>query len=272
MKLTTLASLLIISLPLFSNAQASRTWVSGVGDDANPCSRTAPGKTFAGAITKTAPGGVIDVLDPGGFGAVTITNSITIDGDAAEGGVLVSGTAGIVINAGPNGNVTLRNLSFEGLGTGTSAILILSAGSVHIEDCRINGFADSGINYANSAANGLLFVKDTIIHNCVSNGVALTPSTPCTITLENVNITDCGDGIDAGPGSTSLVSSTTVSGNGNIGVRSTGGIVRLSHATITGNGADGVKATLPGRIESYHNNIIIGNNPDGRTTSFDLVK
>ena len=63
-----------------ANAQATRTWISGVGDDANPCSRTAPCKTFAGAISKTAAGGEIDVLDPGGFGAVTITKAITLDG------------------------------------------------------------------------------------------------------------------------------------------------------------------------------------------------
>src|SRR5215471_5367173 len=79
--------------------QATRTWVSGVGDDANPCSRTAPCKTFAGAISKTAAGGEIDVLDPGGFGGVTITKSITIDGTPVLAGVLVAGTAGIVVNA-----------------------------------------------------------------------------------------------------------------------------------------------------------------------------
>src|SRR6185295_17001493 len=79
--------------------QATRTWVSGVGDDANPCSRTAPCKTFAGAISKTAPGGEINVLDPGGFGAVTITKSITISSEGFEAGVLVSGTNGIIINA-----------------------------------------------------------------------------------------------------------------------------------------------------------------------------
>src|SRR5262245_23923450 len=54
-------------------AQATRTWVSGVGNDANPCSRTAPCKTFAGAISKTAIGGEIDALDPGGYGTITIT-------------------------------------------------------------------------------------------------------------------------------------------------------------------------------------------------------
>src|SRR5579871_6178056 len=104
----TLVSVLAISLPLLSNAQV--TWVSGVGDDANPGTRTAPCKTFAGAISKTAANGVINVLDPGGFGALTITKSITIDGDQAEGSVLVAGTSGIVINAGSTGIVTLRNI------------------------------------------------------------------------------------------------------------------------------------------------------------------
>src|SRR5690349_5297553 len=93
------------------NAQATRTWVSGVGDDANPCSRTAPCKTFAGAISKTAPAGEINVLDPGGFGAVTITKSITIDGSGGSiAGVLVSGTNGIVVSAPAGSVVVLRNL------------------------------------------------------------------------------------------------------------------------------------------------------------------
>lgn len=101
-----------------AQAQASRTWVSGVGDDANPCSRTAPCKTFAGAISKTAVGGEINVLDPGGFGAVTITKSITIRSDHIEAGVLVSGTNGITVNAGATGRVVLEGLDIEGLGTG----------------------------------------------------------------------------------------------------------------------------------------------------------
>jgi hypothetical protein len=94
-------------------AQATRTWVSGVGDDAQPCSRTAPCKTFAGAISKTAPGGEINVLDPGGFGAVTITKSIKIRADHVEAGVLVSGTNGIVVNAGANDIVVLEGLDIE---------------------------------------------------------------------------------------------------------------------------------------------------------------
>src|ERR1700738_5088585 len=122
-----LALLLILGLATVANAQATRTWVSGVGDDANPCSRTAPCKTFAGAISKTAAGGEISVLDPGGFGAVTITKAITIDGGGGQvASVLVAGTNGIVISAGATDVVSLRNLSINGLGTGLSGIRFLS--------------------------------------------------------------------------------------------------------------------------------------------------
>src|SRR5882724_153052 len=106
-----------------ASAQASRTWVSGVGDDANPCSRTAPCKTFAGAISKTAPGGEIDALDPGGFGGLTITKAITLDGGCGQvATVLVSGTNGIVVSAGTNDTIILRNLRINGIGTGLDGV------------------------------------------------------------------------------------------------------------------------------------------------------
>src|SRR3954449_11415108 len=103
-------------LPGALHAQATRTWVSGVGDDANPCSRTAPCKTFAGAISKTATGGEINVLDPGGFGGVTITKSITISSEGFEAGVLVSGTNAIIINALETSNAAPHGLDIEGVG------------------------------------------------------------------------------------------------------------------------------------------------------------
>src|SRR5436305_12383807 len=118
-KLTVLGIFLLASVMM--NAQASRTWVSGVGDDANPCSRTAPCKTFAGAISKTAVDGEIDALDPAGFGAVTITKAITIDGSATGmAGILASGVVGavtvnITANSGSN-FVQLRSLSINGSG------------------------------------------------------------------------------------------------------------------------------------------------------------
>jgi len=269
--LTVLASVVAFSLPLLSNAQATRTWISGVGDDANPGSRTAPCKTFAGAISKTAPGGVIDVLDPGGFGGLTITQPVTIDGDGAEGGVLVEGTPGIVIDVGPTNSVTLRNLSFEGVGSGTSAIQIISAGAVHIENCQINGFLDSGIDDENNVTNGLLFIKNTTIHNCETNGIALAPVVSDTTTVQNVNITGCGDGIDVSTNATALLDNSTVSGNSGAGIQSLG-LVRLSASTVTDNGGEGLKFTKPGQIVSYRNNVVGGNNPDGKPSSMATPK
>src|SRR5215212_11724175 len=102
-RLALLATVAAFAVPMLASApasaQATRTWVSGVGDDANPCSRTAPCKTFAGAISKTANGGEINCLDPGGFGGLTIGKSLTIKCHYTEGGALVAGTNGIVINA-----------------------------------------------------------------------------------------------------------------------------------------------------------------------------
>src|SRR5690349_16478841 len=130
-------------------AQATRTWVSGVGDDANPCSRTAPCKTFAGAISKTAAGGIINCLDPGGFGAVTITKSITIDCTATFAGVLAAGTNGINVNAAGI-VVVLRGLRIEGVGTGLVGVNFINGAVLRIEDCHIFGFQSgtaAGINF-----------------------------------------------------------------------------------------------------------------------------
>src|SRR5947207_6717399 len=114
--------------------QATRTWVSGVGDDANPCSRTAPCKTFAGAISKTATGGEISVLDPGGFGAVTIGKGITINGTGTLAGILNSlGVNGIVVNAPATDTVIIREVSINGAGTGANGIRYL-AGKTRSEE------------------------------------------------------------------------------------------------------------------------------------------
>src|ERR1700683_3106390 len=119
-----------------AHAQATRTWISGVGDDANPCSRTAPCKTFAGAISKTSTGGEIDALDPGGFGAITITKAITLDGGGGQvASILVSGTPGVTVSAGTNDVVSLRNLSITGIGTGTTGVNIVGGAVVNIEHC-----------------------------------------------------------------------------------------------------------------------------------------
>src|ERR1044071_1841781 len=127
-------ALIVLTLGITSlaNAQATRTWVSGVGDDANPCSRTAPCKTFAGAISKTAASGEISVLDPGGFGAVNITKAITINGDGTLAGILASLTTGIIVNAPASTDVVvLRNLSINGANNGTNGIRFSGQGKLY---------------------------------------------------------------------------------------------------------------------------------------------
>ncbi|HUD90834.1 right-handed parallel beta-helix repeat-containing protein [Sphingobium sp.] len=154
-----------------AHAQATRTWVSGVGDDANPCSRTAPCKTFAGAISKTAAGGEINAIDPGGFGAVTVTKSITIRADGVEAGILASGSNGVIINAAPTDRIVLEGLDIDG-GTpsvpGLDGVRILGAGEVIINDCVIRNFINpssgAGVNI-NSASKVRVTIADTVINN-----------------------------------------------------------------------------------------------------------
>src|SRR6516162_7202 len=162
---------LAMSAPAFG--QATRTWVSGVGDDANPCSRTAPCKTFAGAISKTAPFGEINCLDPGGFGAVTIVKSIIISCEAGTAGVLVSGTNGIVVSVGASDIVYLRGLDFEGVTLGLSGISFIGAGVLHVQHCLIRGFNSGSASGINFAANGSseLYVSDSVV---ADNGTGAT--------------------------------------------------------------------------------------------------
>jgi len=174
----------VFAFASLAQAQATRTWVSGVGDDVNPCSRTAPCKTFAGAISKTANLGEISVLDPGGYGAVTITKSITIDGGkgAGWGSILASGTTGVIINAASI-NVILRNLSIHGASTTAgSGIRFLNGRSLTVEDCQIFGFTGTGVTTVGdgisvelAVANSTVNVRNTSITNC-TKGIRLTTS------------------------------------------------------------------------------------------------
>src|SRR5712664_1992980 len=154
-----------------AQAQATRTWVSGVGDDANPCSRTAPCKTFAGAISKTAAGGEIDALDPGGFGAVTITKSITLDGGTGSGwaSILDSGTNGINVNIS-GGTVTIRHIAINGAGAslGLHGISATAVGTLNIEDCVIFGHNNEGV-LVNLSTGANVNVRNSTFKN---NGAA----------------------------------------------------------------------------------------------------
>jgi len=199
----------IVALSAAAQAQATRTWVSGVGDDVNPCSRTAPCKTFAGAISKTAAGGEIDALDPGGFGTVTITKSILIDGTAGQGfgSILASGTTGVVVNdsatATPNTIVvTLRNLSINGAGTtlGTNGINFVAGKTLNIENVNIQNFSTTGIRVALSVSGGNMNVKDCNIFRTTTGVSVSTTSGFFTAVIDNSRIENQTTGVSCTAG------------------------------------------------------------------------
>jgi hypothetical protein len=238
-----------------AQAQSTRTWVSGVGDDANPCSRTAPCKTFAGAISKTAAGGEIDALDPGGFGALTITKSITIDGGGGVvASVLVSGTPGITINASSTDVVTLRNIDIQGLaktsGGGTNGINVVSAGALHIEHCAIMGFTGNGINLplTSQPANGtLVFVEDTVSQDNLGYGLYVEGSgTNVRVSVSNSRFTgNALAGIYASGYSRVTIWNGTISGNGTgiLASASSGStVVSIADSVVTNNTGNGAEA------------------------------
>jgi hypothetical protein len=151
-----------------ASAQVARTWVSGVGDDANPCSRTAPCKTFSGAISRTAAGGEINCVDAGGFGVLMITRAISIRCSGGEAGILASGTDGIIINASPGDQVVLEGLDIEGNGTGLDGIAIQAAGEVLIGHCNIHGFTGNGVTITTSTLIRVIIRSSTIGENAGS--------------------------------------------------------------------------------------------------------
>ncbi|MEO8502453.1 MAG: right-handed parallel beta-helix repeat-containing protein [Acidobacteriota bacterium] len=253
-----------------AQAQASRTWVSGVGDDANPCSRTAPCKTFAGAISKTAPGGAINVLDPGGFGGVTITKSITISSEGFEAGVLVSGTNGIIVSAGNAGVVVLRGLDIEGLGTGLAGIKVLSAAAVHVQNCTINHFTQIGIDFVPSSAvatTSQLFVRDSIIRNntgAASGGIRVKPGTNVSAVglVENTQLSNNQFGLRVEDNSKVTAKTSSAGGNAGAGfiAVSNAAVVTLSlDSCVSTNNAFGIKADNPNATLRIANCTIAGN-------------
>lgn len=159
------AALLVSSLTTSAFAQATRTWISGVGDDANPCSRTAPCRTFAGAISKTAAGGIINALDPLAGGAVTITKAITLEGTAVSTNILNTGTHGVIVNAGVNDAVVIRSIAIHGGGTGLSGVRFLGGKSLTVEACSIQNQNGPAIDFAPTAASTLFVRNSTLSAN-----------------------------------------------------------------------------------------------------------
>jgi hypothetical protein len=241
-----------------AQAQATRTWVSGVGDDANPCSRTAPCKTFAGAISKTAAGGEISVLDPGGFGGVTITKSITINGDGTLAGILASNVNGVIVNAGVNDTVILRNISINGVGTGLNGIRMLAGKQLIVENCNISGFTGKGID-VNVAASTRVDVINTTIDR-VADGITMTNSAGVMQgSLNNVRIHGASNaGVNLLSGSLSI-NNSVVSDNPSFGVIAQGGsLINVANSMVSHNGT-GVSTSNAAANIRLSNNVLTNN-------------
>jgi hypothetical protein len=204
LSLTVLGCLLVATT---MSAQATRTWVSGVGDDVNPCSRTAPCKTFAGAISKTATCGEINALDPGGYGTVTITKSITINGEGTMASILNNGNInGIIVNLQVSdvcNTVILRHLSING-GTssgvfGLNGIRDLSsvAHSLHLEHLDIT-HQGRGVLIDSNANPVKVFMKDVDVRHTTAHGIDIHPAGGQQVVLSLHDIRSrqsAGDGI-----------------------------------------------------------------------------
>jgi len=292
-------ALLSIGIATIANAQASRTWVSGVGDDANPCSRTAPCKTWAGAISKTANGGEIDALDPGGFGAVTITKGIILDGTGDFASIVVSGTNAIVVQAGASDVVILRRISINGIGSGINGVRFLSGKSLSVDGCIIDNFTSRGVDASPSGSGNIfLAVRDTFITNTSGDGIGISPAAGPTVVanidhvrqnlsntagLDAVNnckvsvqdsdfsLNAAGSGMSAQQSSVEVNIADTMLTNSAFGVfagvSSNSPVVRLARCTITGNTTSGAQINAPATVIGFQSNMIEGNTGNNAVTT-----
>lgn len=284
--------ILLILLLLASGsafAQATRTWVSGVGDDVNPCSRTAPCKTYAGAISKTAAGGIISCIDPGGFGAVTITKSITISCKHVEGSILGSSSNGIVIN-GADIDVVLRGLDIDGgapAAPGLNGIRFLQGASLIVEDCVIRDFTGAapngnGIIIANASLTAEIHIVNS---NITGNGagaggagvqIAPTGTGGARVTITNSNFSNNTVGLRANSATTTgvinvTVTDTTAASGSSHGfvAEGSGGPIRmmLNRAVSVNNLGDGVRSVGANSTVRIGSSVVTGNSGTGLSAS-----
>ncbi|HTC05373.1 MAG TPA: right-handed parallel beta-helix repeat-containing protein [Xanthobacteraceae bacterium] len=258
--LTILAAIMASLLfAMSAQAQATRTWVSGVGDDSSTtCSRTAPCQTFSTAINKTAAFGEINCLDAGGFGAVTITKSIVISCEVGTAGVLVPSTYGIVVDVTATDTVVLRGLDIEGFQVGLSGILFNGGGTLQVDKCLIRLFNSSssgyGINFVPNDTASLVIQDSTIASNgdatsSVGGGVHIAPvGGITTATLDNVKLlNNTTFGLRVEDNAKVTVNNSVASGSGRSGFAAVSGsapaVIELLHSTSANNGANGVNSS-----------------------------
>ena len=272
-----------------SPESASHKWVSSSGDDSNPCSRSAPCKTFAEAFTKTPVGGEISVLDSGGFGEVSITKQVTINGEGAMLSV-APGVNGFVVNAGANDVVTIKNLSLFGTGGAVSGIRYIAGNQLTVEGVSISGFDGDGIDVelgkgGQSAQGGKITLVNSAIGNCGKSSFKMSSANGfATATLENARLSSSLNGVEIGSGNTftlinrSSITSHTSSGilaaavpatinveNSMIAFNAIGVYANAPATTIrlSGNGVynngEGIKFTAGATVASDGTNRIEGN-------------
>ena len=258
-KLTTAFTFLALAVLLVApsaDAQSTRTWVSSTGNDGNLCSRTAPCQTFAGALAKTTAGGEISVVDAGGYGAVTITKSVTINGDGTLASILTT-TDGVVVNAGANDRVVLRNLSINGAGTGTHGIRFLAGKQLTVDKVSISGFTGRGIDM--SQGNGSnLFVKDTHITNGSTGIFVTTTAGQALATIENVHLAGLANGLEVSANGNAMISDSVISGNSSNGIlaSSATAVIIAEDCQVIFNELTGVNASVAGsKIGISHSEI-----------------
>jgi parallel beta helix pectate lyase-like protein len=274
-----MAAIFTLTAAGLTQAQATRTWVSGVGDDLNPCSRTAPCKTFAGAISKTAKDGEISVLDPGGYGAVTITKSIYINGThgAGYGSIINSLVNGIVINITDVNDVRkavrLRGLDINGASTGINGISILAANNVWVEDSVIDGNTGNGTSSGigirmATAASCNLFVSDSMIHKNVTGIRINTTAGFAVANIRNSNIEGNTTGIDAVTNSFVTVNNCRVSNNSTVGVTASvsGANLTVGESVLSNNGT-GISAAAGSSVKALSNHVLYNGTGFGGTTA-----
>ncbi len=259
-------TVLAITLAIVPAAHAvTRTWVSGIGDDAAPCSRIAPCKTFAGALVNTDAGGEISVLDPGGYGVVTITKSVTINGDGTLASILSSGLTGIIVNAGANDKVIIRNVSINGSGTGLAGIRYLAGGQLTLENVTIYGIqGPNGTGRAidvQLSASGKLLVKDSNITNCEAGIRLNTNSGTVQANLDNVRIENTDThAVEAVTNAVVTIKHSNLSNNFNAGVRTAAGsaVINVEDTVLAFNNA-GVNAAVAGSRIRISDTTIVNN-------------
>ena len=261
-------ALCLCAMTSAAQAQATRTWVSGLGDDVNPCSRTAPCKTFPGAYSKTAIGGEIDALDPGGFGTITISHALTIDGGGAGLASILaaSNSNGVVINAGAGDVVTLRNVQINGVRQyalpGASGIVFNSGLVLNLEHVVIENAGTFGINFQ-PAARAFLHIVDSVVENSGSDGLIISTAASGGsvngVDIMRTSIVDnLGVGVHVVSNSRVSLSNTVITHNGSDGILVNGGpptVVGVDYAVVSNNSGNGIHTQASGAVRLANSTV-----------------